>query len=76
MLSIGIYYKYRMHSLVSRNVSSCCQRYSINIDSVFICRFDTKNIDRIANPVSDDVGNCATMLNELIQCRDVYALLV
>ena len=59
-----------MNSIVGRNVLGCCQRYSTNIDSVVTCRFDIKNIDRVANTVSDDVCNRVAMLNELIQCRD------
>jgi len=55
---------------VSRNVLSCCQRYSTNIDSVIAFRFKIEHIDRIANTASDDVCNRVTMLNELLQCRD------
>jgi len=62
----------RMNSIVGRNVLSCCQRYSTNIDSVIAIRFNRpiENIDRIANTASDDVCNRVTMLNELVQCRD------
>ena len=41
----------RMNSVVGRNVLGCCQRYNTNIDSVVTCRFDIKNIDRVANTV-------------------------
>jgi len=39
----------RMNSIVGRNVLSCFQRYSTNIDSVIAFRFNIENIDRIAN---------------------------
>jgi len=35
----------RMNSIVGRNVLSCCQRYSTNIDSVIAFRFNIENID-------------------------------
>jgi len=60
----------RMNFIVGRNVLSCCQRYSTNIDSVIAFRFNIENIDRIAYTASDDVCNRVTMLNELLQCRD------
>jgi len=60
----------RMNSIVGRNVLSCCQRHSTNIDSVIAFRFNVKNIDSIANTASDDVCNRVTMLNQLLQCRD------
>jgi len=41
-----------MNSIVGRNVLSCCQRYSTNIDSVIAFRFNIENIDRIANTAS------------------------
>jgi len=59
-----------MNSIVGRNMLSCCQRFSTNIDRVIAFRFNIKNIDRIANTASDDVCNRVTMLNELLQCRD------
>jgi len=65
-----------MNSIVGRNVLSCCQRYITNIYSVITYRFNIKNIDRIANPASYDASNRIALLNELIQCRDDYALLV
>jgi len=43
----------RMNSIVSRNALICCQRYSTNIDSVIVFRFNIENIDRIANTASD-----------------------
>jgi len=45
----------RMNSIVGRNVLSCCQHYSTNIDSVIAFRFNIENIYRIANTASDDV---------------------
>jgi len=42
-----------MNSIVGRNVLSCCQRYSTNIDSVIAFRFNIENIDRVANIASD-----------------------
>jgi len=60
----------RMNSIVGRNVLSCCQRYSTNIESVIVFRFNIENIDRIANTASDDVCNRVTMHKELLQCRD------
>jgi len=59
-----------MNSIVGRNVLSCCQCYSTNIDNVIAFRFNIEIIDHIANTASDDVCNCMTMLNELLQCRD------
>jgi len=59
-----------LNSIVGRNVLSCCQRYSTNIDSVIAFRFNIENIDRIANIALDDVCNRVTILNELLQCRD------
>jgi len=55
-----------MNSIGGRNVLSCCQRYSTNIDSVIAFRFNIENIDRIANTASDDVCNRVAMLNELL----------
>jgi len=60
----------RMNFLVGRNVLSCCQGYSTNIDSVIAFRFNIENIDHIANTASDDVYNRVTMLKVLLQCRD------
>jgi len=57
----------RMNSIVDRNVLSCCQRYSNNIDSVITFRFNIKKIDRIANTASYDICNRVAMLNELLQ---------
>jgi len=59
-----------MNSIVSRNVLSCCQRYSTNIDRVIAFRFNIENIDPIANTASDDVCNRVTMLKELLQYWD------
>jgi len=64
----------RLNSIVGRNVISCCQRYSTNIGSVIVFRFNIENIDRIANAALDDVCNRVTMLNELLQCRDALPI--
>jgi len=53
-----------MNSIVGRHVLSCCKRYSTNIDSVIIFRFDINNIDRIANTASVDDKSPVVIANE------------
>jgi hypothetical protein len=59
----------RMFSIMGRNVLSCCERYRINVDDIINCTFPVENIDRFVK-MSDEDAITASVLSELILCRD------
>lgn len=61
----------RMNSTVGRNATNFCLRYNTTIDNFINCNFNPNNIDSISTSTTPEEYHVnATVLNELIQCRD------